>query len=147
MYLFESSHKTNLSVFHYVTYIYHFITLQERKFAPALFLALSLCVRATCFRRWEEKKKNPCTYHLVCQLTMGIWKSILVEEIDKTVNKIWREEMMRQESWSVLQRKERKEVKVTPAGRENAGWGCWVKRWVFSVSPVIPMLCLSVAHD
>lgn len=29
---------------------------------------------------------------------MGIWKSILVEEIDKTVNKIWREEMMRQES-------------------------------------------------
>lgn len=29
---------------------------------------------------------------------MGIWKSILVEEIDKMVNKIWREEMMRQES-------------------------------------------------
>ena len=44
------------------------------------------------------KEKNPCTYHLICLKTMGIWKSILVEEIDKTVSKIWREEMMRQES-------------------------------------------------
>ena len=145
MYLFESSHKTNLSVFHYVTYINYFITLQEGKFTPPSFL---LCLSVSeLHASGNGKKKNPCTYHLVCQLTMGIWKSVLVEEIDKTVKKIWREEMMRQESWSVLQSKERKEVEVTPAGRENAGWGCWVQRWVLSVSPVVPMLCLSVAHD
>jgi len=61
-------------------------------------LTLSLSVSELQYALGNGKEKNPCTYHLICLKTTGIWKSILVEEIDKTVNKIWREEMMRQES-------------------------------------------------
>ena len=89
MYLFEASRKTNLSVFHHVMYIHYFVTLKGSLLIPSP----PQPARATRFRKWRKKEKKSVIYCLICLITLGIWKSILVGEIDKMAIIIWREEM------------------------------------------------------